>query len=35
LKRDLAELHPRDTYSYNDAKTAFIREVEARATVTG
>ena len=33
LKRDLAERHPRDTYSYNDAKTAFIQELEARATV--
>jgi GrpB-like predicted nucleotidyltransferase (UPF0157 family) len=33
LKRDLAERHPRDTYSYNDAKTAFIQEVEARAAV--
>jgi putative glutamine amidotransferase len=35
LKRDLAERHPRDTYSYNEAKTAFIQEVEARATVRG
>jgi GrpB-like predicted nucleotidyltransferase (UPF0157 family) len=34
LKRDLAERHPRDTYSYADAKTAFIREIEARA-ITG
>ena len=34
LKRDLAKRHPRDTYSYNDAKTAFIQEVETRATVT-
>ncbi len=34
LKRDLAERHPRDAYSYNDAKTEFIQEVEARATVT-
>jgi putative glutamine amidotransferase len=33
LKRDLAERHPRDTYTYNDAKTAFIQELEARATV--
>jgi GrpB-like predicted nucleotidyltransferase (UPF0157 family) len=31
LKRDLAERHPRDTYTYTDAKTEFIREVEARA----
>jgi putative glutamine amidotransferase len=35
LKRDLAVRHPRDTYSYNDAKTAFIREIEARTAVTG
>ncbi len=33
LKRDLAERHPRDTYTYTDAKTDFIREIEARATV--
>jgi GrpB-like predicted nucleotidyltransferase (UPF0157 family) len=31
LKRNLTEEHPRDTYSYADAKTAFIREIEARA----
>ncbi len=31
LKRDLAERHPRDIYTYADAKTAFIREIEARA----
>ena len=31
LKRDLAERHPRDTYTYADAKTAFIQEIEARA----
>ncbi|MGH2678961.1 MAG: gamma-glutamyl-gamma-aminobutyrate hydrolase family protein [Actinomycetota bacterium] len=31
LKRDLADGHPRDTYSYADAKSGFIREVEARA----
>jgi len=34
LKRDLAEQHPRDTYSYTEAKTEFIREIEARAPVT-
>jgi putative glutamine amidotransferase len=34
LKRELAERHRRDSYSYNDAKTAFIQEVEERATVT-
>lgn len=34
LKRDLAERHPSDTYTYTDAKTEFIREVEARATAT-
>lgn len=34
LKRDLAERHRRDTYTYADAKTAFIREVEARIAVT-
>lgn len=34
LKRDLAERHRRDTYSYNDAKTSFIQEIEARAAVT-
>ena len=34
LKRDLAEQHPSDTYTYTDAKTAFIREIEARTTVT-
>jgi putative glutamine amidotransferase len=33
LKRDLAERHPRDTYTYTDEKTAFIREVEARIAV--
>jgi len=33
LKRDLAERHPRDTYTYADEKSAFIREVEARAAV--
>jgi GrpB-like predicted nucleotidyltransferase (UPF0157 family) len=31
LKRQLAEMHPRDTYSYADAKTSFIREIEAKA----
>ena len=31
LKRDLAERHPRDTYSYADAKGAFVREIEAKA----
>jgi putative glutamine amidotransferase len=35
LKRDLAERHPRDTYSYTDAKTSFIRDVEARAALNG
>ena len=34
LKRELAERHRRDSDSYNDAKTAFIQEVEERATVT-
>jgi GrpB-like predicted nucleotidyltransferase (UPF0157 family) len=33
LKRDLAERHPRDTYSYAAAKTEFIEEVEARAII--
>jgi putative glutamine amidotransferase len=33
LKRDLAERHPRDTYTYADEKTAFIRELEARIAV--
>jgi putative glutamine amidotransferase len=33
LKRDLAERHPRDIYTYADEKTAFIREVEARIAV--
>lgn len=31
LKRDLAETHPRDIDTYADAKTSFVREVEARA----
>ena len=31
LKRQLAEKHPRDPYTYADAKTSFIRDVEARA----
>jgi len=31
LKRELAEQHPRDTYSYATAKTAFIRETTDRA----
>ena len=31
LKRELAARHPRDIYAYTDAKTAFIREIEARA----
>lgn len=35
LKRDLVERHPRDTYTYTDEKSVFIREVEARITVTG
>jgi putative glutamine amidotransferase len=36
LKRTLAEAHPRDTYSYADAKTTFVRDVEAKASaVTG
>jgi putative glutamine amidotransferase len=35
LKRELAERHPRDAYTYADKKSAFIREVEARAAVTG
>ena len=34
LKQDLADRHPRDTYSYTIAKTAFIREIEARALVS-
>lgn len=34
LKRDLADRHPRDTYSYTDAKAGFIREIEARTAVT-
>jgi putative glutamine amidotransferase len=35
LKRDLAEQHPRDTYTYTDRKSAFIRDVETRAIVSG
>jgi putative glutamine amidotransferase len=35
LKRELADRHPRDTYTYTDAKTAFIREIESRTAVTG
>jgi putative glutamine amidotransferase len=31
LKRELAARHPRDTYSYADAKGAFVREIEAKA----
>ena len=31
LKRDLAERHPRDIFTYVDGKTAFIRDIEARA----
>jgi GrpB-like predicted nucleotidyltransferase (UPF0157 family) len=31
LKRELAERHPRDIYSYVDAKTEFIRSVESKA----
>lgn len=34
LKRNLAERHPRDIYGYIDGKTAFIREIEARAMVS-
>ena len=34
LKRALAEQHPRDVYGYTDAKTSFVREVEARATAS-
>jgi len=32
IKRDLAERHPQDIFTYVDAKTPFIREIEARAT---
>jgi putative glutamine amidotransferase len=35
LKRELAERHPRDTYSYAAAKTEFIEKIEARAAVIG
>ena len=35
LKRDLAERHPRDPYTYTDEKSEFIRAIEARTTVTG
>jgi putative glutamine amidotransferase len=31
LKRDLAERHPRDIFTYVDGKTEFIREIEAQA----
>jgi putative glutamine amidotransferase len=31
LKRDLAERHPRDIFSYVDAKSGFIREIESKA----
>jgi putative glutamine amidotransferase len=34
LKRDLAEQHPRDPYTYTDEKSAFIRAIEARAAVS-
>ena len=34
LKRDLADRHPRDPYTYTDEKSAFIREIEARAAVS-
>lgn len=30
LKRRLAAAHPRDTYSYTDGKTAFVRSIEER-----
>jgi putative glutamine amidotransferase len=33
LKRDLADRHPRDPYTYTDEKSAFIRAIEARASV--
>jgi putative glutamine amidotransferase len=33
LKRELAERHPRDTYTYTDAKSAFIRDIETRIAV--
>ena len=31
LKRELAQAHPRDTYSYADAKSSFVRAIEAQA----
>jgi putative glutamine amidotransferase len=34
LKRELAERHPRDTYSYAAAKTEFIQEIMGRETQT-
>jgi putative glutamine amidotransferase len=34
LKRDGAERHPRDTYSYADAKAAFVREIESKAVAS-
>jgi putative glutamine amidotransferase len=34
LKRELAERHPRDTYSYASAKTAIIQEILDRAAQT-
>lgn len=34
LKRDLAERHPRDPYTYTDEKSEFIRAIEARAAVS-
>ena len=34
LKRDLADRHPRDPYTYTDEKSAFIRAIEARASVS-
>jgi GrpB-like predicted nucleotidyltransferase (UPF0157 family) len=34
LKRELAERHPRDTYTYAAAKTDFIGKIEARAAST-
>ena len=34
LKRDLADRHPRDPYTYTDEKSEFIRSIEARAAVT-
>jgi putative glutamine amidotransferase len=34
LKRELAQRHPRDPYSYADAKSDFVRAIEAKAAAS-